>query len=39
MTDVIEQCRKIVEDKQRAGVGGKRMDIQTAGGTVQGQME
>ena len=31
----IEQCRKIVEDKQCAVVGGKMMDMQTASVIVQ----
>jgi len=35
MTDAIEQCRKIVEDKQCAVVGGKMMDMQTASVIVQ----
>jgi hypothetical protein len=35
MTDVIEQCRKIVEDKQCAVVGGKMMDMYTASVIVQ----
>jgi hypothetical protein len=33
--NVIEQCRKIVEDKQCAVVGGKMMDMQTANCIVQ----
>jgi len=35
MTDAIEQCRKIVERKQCAVVGGKMMDMQTASVIVQ----
>ena len=35
MTNAIEQCRKIVEDKQCAVVGGKMMDMQTASVIVQ----
>ena len=31
----IEQCRKIVEQKQCAVVGGKMMDMQTASAIVQ----
>ena len=33
--NVIEQCRKIVEQKQCAVVGGKMMDMQTASAIVQ----
>ncbi len=35
MSKVIEHCRKIVEDKQCAVVGGKMMDMQTASVIVQ----
>tara|TARA_R110000764_G_scaffold26176_1_gene62321 strand:+ start:475 stop:807 length:333 start_codon:yes stop_codon:yes gene_type:complete len=35
LTDAIEQCRKIVERKQCAVVGGKMMDMQTASVIVQ----
>ncbi len=35
MSNVIEHCRKIVEDKQCAVVGGKMMDMQTANVIVQ----